>query len=66
MFCQSTYPVGKIAEKRSEGVRFVNSKLKYSAMLLKIHSYRLLFAPGIRLKKVKLIFDTFIFGVSAI
>jgi len=35
-----TVPVGKIAKKQSEGVRFfVNS---YSAILSKIHSYRLL------------------------
>jgi len=41
-FCSN--PVGKIANKQSEGARFLLIRpSKYSAMLSKIHSYRLLF-----------------------
>jgi len=40
------YPVGKTGKKQSEGVRYCLLILhsKYSAMLSKIHSYRLLFS----------------------
>jgi len=54
--------VGKIAKKNSlEECVFVNSVLKYSAILSKIHSYRLLFFGDFTQWVVGL---TYIFAIS--